>query len=872
MVGKIVSLLANNIYRDENFRKDFEQLAALELRPNKEQQVLTTDQIRKLIESAAILSLSNDTNYQKIAFKISVFLLHKFGTKHKNIPFASEVIMTRLGDLPTIHHMIYESQFVDFFSYFKEEDHDYDYSTFLFPEVAAKKILNTVKISDAHSWTFTDFQSKIFRYLKEGNNVSFSAPTSAGKSYVIHNYTIFRIKQESFFTCIYLVPTKALVAEVTKSLHNKLRDLNIPIKEVIIVNSANDVNIEQLREIPKKVLVLTQERLQEMLSEDISLPVDLLVVDEAQKVRDEERGVILEDAVNELASLNQQMQVVFISPFIGNPEKFQNIFDISKKVKSILSSKTPVGRNIFYVNFDGRDYVSVSLFSEEFKKLIELERIPLTGNIPTTQYGTKAWMASQLLGEVGHTLVYCTKPSECKTVAKDISKSRGSFQISKELKETIEFMETNVHPQYDLIDALKAGIGYHYGKMPQFVRQAVQDIFEQKKIEYLCCTSTLLEGVNLPARNIVLYKPKKGMAGPMDKFTIRNLAGRVGRLGKDYYGNIYCVDINSWDEGADAFDDENENIESSVEKTLKLDIDLLLQHLDEFSELEHGKKNVGAVATSLIIKQFKYPNKDFLTSLQEKYPHITDEQKSEIKNKLQQVIGDISELDKDIYLNNRSIDPRLQFKLYKHLNQLSNPPPLPFPDESDRKETFNELLRVFELIHDYLFDRDLKEIGPRLCAFVGTKWINQATYKGILESRINWTQNIHHYELTKKEINEIIDEVDEILEQYLKFGYSRGLRCYNDILNLIIKRKNLNIITCTKLPEHLEAGAYDKCVYLLMNVGMSRNNAISVAKMMKKGKINTLTECLDWLKRNKDAIKKRFPDKVALREFEYLLE
>ena len=272
------------------------------------------------------------------------------------------------------------------------------------------------------------------------------------------------------------------------------------------------------------------------------------------------------------------------------------------------------------------------------------------------------------------------------------------------------------------------------------------------------------------------------------------------------------------------------------------------------------------------MKQLKYPRKDFLTSLQNKYPYITDEQKSEIKNKLEDIVKDIAEVEKNVYLNNRSIDPRLQFELYRHLNLLSNPPPLPEPDEPDRKQTFKDLLKVFELIHDFLLDEDLKRISPRLCAFVGTKWINQATYKEILENRINWTEYQRHYELTKKEINDIIDKVDEILENYLKFGYSRGLRCYNDILNFIIKRKNLDIITCTKLPEYLEAGAYDKRVYLLMNVGLSRNNAISVAKMMKKGKINTLTECMDWLRRNREAIKKRFPNRVALREFEYLLE
>ena len=74
--------------------------------------------------------------------------------------------------------------------------------------------------------------------------------------------------------------------------------------------------------------------------------------------------------------------------------------------------------------------------------------------------------------------------------------------------------------------------------MPYFLKDLVKSLFENKKINRLCCTSTLLEGVNLPAKNIILYKPKKSNDIPMDEFTIKNLAGRAGRLRHDYYGNV----------------------------------------------------------------------------------------------------------------------------------------------------------------------------------------------------------------------------------------------------------------------------------------------------------------------------------------------
>ncbi len=92
--------------------------------------------------------------------------------------------------------------------------------------------------------------------------------------------------------------------------------------------------------------------------------------------------------------------------------------------------------------------------------------------------------------------------------------------------------------------------------MPQFVRFYIKELFESKEIDLLCCTSTLLEGVNMPAKNIVLYSPKAG--DEMDRLSILNLAGRAGRLLKDYYGKIYCINVNEWKNGEDVFSEKLE--------------------------------------------------------------------------------------------------------------------------------------------------------------------------------------------------------------------------------------------------------------------------------------------------------------------------
>lgn len=107
-----------------------------------------------------------------------------------------------------------------------------------------------------------------------------------------------------------------------------------------------------------------------------------------------------------------------------------------------------------------------------------------------------------------------------------------------------------MHKDYFLIDCLKKGVAFHFGRLPQRIRQRIENLFEEKVIDYMFCTSTLLEGVNLPAKNIFIFSNAIGNSKFSD-VDFWNLAGRAGRLSKELSGNIICVRIedkkNRWD-------------------------------------------------------------------------------------------------------------------------------------------------------------------------------------------------------------------------------------------------------------------------------------------------------------------------------------
>ena len=375
-----------------------------------------------------------------------------------------------------------------------------------------KKLTNRIRVKDNSILICTDFQATIYRHLTNRENVTLSAPTSTGKSYVIHAYISKKIAENNKYCAVYIAPTKALIAEVQSKIEEAVTSLGIKPSDFGVFISANSINFQEINKIPRKVFVLTQERLQEAMANNPIKDVDLLVVDEAQKIGDEGRGVVIEDSVQELIESNPMTQKVIISPYADNPERFGPVFGIYDGLIPEKTSMSPVAQNIFKVDFEKTKKVTVSLYSWGFDipgQSKVLKEISIKG-LPTAKSKRKAWVVNNIIPKGEPTIVYCDRPYDCRLVAQSIAEDSEKPTLSKEVEDAIKFFSEYVHEEYYLCDSLKSRIGYHYGKMPQFVRFQVKELFENKQIELICCTSTLLEGVNLPAKNMVLYNPKPG--------------------------------------------------------------------------------------------------------------------------------------------------------------------------------------------------------------------------------------------------------------------------------------------------------------------------------------------------------------------------
>ncbi|MCC3125313.1 helicase-related protein, partial [Campylobacter jejuni] len=93
-----------------------------------------------------------------------------------------------------------------------------------------------------------------------------------------------------------------------------------------------------------------------------------------------------------------------------------------------------------------------------------------------------------------------------------------------------------------LNNALKIGIGIHHGKLHRCLSQLQVKLFDEKDLlKTIISTSSLIEGINIPAKNLILWDNKNG-SKIINHLTYKNIIGRSGRMFKYFIGEVYLFE------------------------------------------------------------------------------------------------------------------------------------------------------------------------------------------------------------------------------------------------------------------------------------------------------------------------------------------
>jgi Lhr-like helicase len=276
--------------------------------------------------------------------------------------------------------------------------------------------------------------------------VSVSAPTSAGKSFLLAFEVIRRLAAKASTAIAYIVPTRALIRQVMLSIREQVK--------------AGGIRRPLIRCVPQAVApadapdgivyVLTQERLLSLLSPDIGQAwLDTLIVDEAQGIGDRGRGVLLHTAVEATLDRFPFLDVVFASPLAKNPEYLLNIFARTNGQR-IQEQHSPVAQNLLLV-----ESVEGDRYACRFSQLVGNRRLELGERVQTFQFtdssalSRKAHFAQAVAGADGSCVIYSNGARAAEETAFALTDNLELLNpVDSDLSDFIQFAQEQVHESY----------------------------------------------------------------------------------------------------------------------------------------------------------------------------------------------------------------------------------------------------------------------------------------------------------------------------------------------------------------------------------------------------------------------------------------
>jgi hypothetical protein len=374
---------------------------------------------------------------------------------------------------------------------------------------------------------FFPAQKEIYDSLSK-SYFSYSAPTSMGKSFMMRTFIKQQIMGGAKKNFALLIPTKALINEVTSELIESLTTL-LKDTDYRIVTSSGSMALETKH---NYIFVLTPERMLYILIDDPDLKIDYLFVDEAHKISSgDKRSAFYYKVINKLEERQSNAHIIFASPNIPNPQVYLDTLSKGEQIvddDSIVACRyAPVSQLKYIIDLWERN---IRIFDSYSKKFIMLHQM-------SHQYSLSEVIAR--IGDRRHNIVYCKSKNDAIQFARNYANTQNVIG-DKKLQIFAEAIRSDVHKEYYLAELVEKGVAYHIGYLPANIRMQLEDYYREGLIKTMFCTSTLLEGVNLPAENLFITSYKKGLSN-FSEVDFKNLVGRVGRAKYNLYGNVFIV-------------------------------------------------------------------------------------------------------------------------------------------------------------------------------------------------------------------------------------------------------------------------------------------------------------------------------------------
>jgi len=814
MIERLATDVLQDTYFTDLYTKAAKMFANDLFQAIESDQIFNEKELVDLLRFADILSNSKSPLSRNRAYQIITLL----NPKYKSNPYYktfSHSVLAKLGNFPAIE-------------YLKNEDENI--SELPFERDIERKIKEFIQtVPGTADLIFTDSQFELYTKISNSKHFSFSGPTSMGKSFIIKSFIRKVISNKPPENIVIMVPTRALINQFSIDLNKELKMILDYYNYKVITNSS--VPESSLESQHSYIFVLTPERLLSYLSQKSNPSFAYLFVDEAHKLAAEKdvRSVTAYSAVSKSLKQNENLNLYFASPNVSNPEIFLKLFKKDETL-NYKTNETPVSQNLFFIDMPQNKAIHY-LGTGQYE--FEPDIIKKSKNIYDVLYG---------LGKNTNNIVYCSSRLEAVDKAEKMFSYFNQFEETKsnDVKKAIRQIKGYIHKDYYLADFLNKGIAYHFGNLPQIIRNKIEALFKERKIGYVFCTSTLLEGVNMPAKNVFILNNKNGR-NPFQPIDFWNLAGRAGRLRYELSGNIICLKENDmvWKKPENLLENKtdillNPSVENYIDKKLKKIEQLLNENSDIKNETETIKEILGYIANIISIDTLEIERSNYKSEIINK---LIQDNKQEIIDLAKKKNGKI-EVPSSVLSTNNSIKLKIQNQVFIALQkQMNNPAIIKLPAKVDYEVCKEWLYKLYDLFKWQTEEKKFKSKAQLdYYAMLMNQWINGVSLNQIISQSISFYNehkrtiqdgyvdrkpNYLVFNGSKQHINLLIGSIIDDIEYVLRFLLEKYFNNYYAMLVEILGEEYAGGNWAT----FLEYGTQNPIIIAIQNYGLSRHSA-----------------------------------------------
>jgi len=383
-----------------------------------------------------------------------------------------------------------------------------------------------------------------------GENLVLAIPTASGKSLVAYLAIIASVLRGG--KALYIVPLRALASEKYEDL-KEFERIGIKVGMSVGDYDSPDPSLEKF-----DVIVATSERADSLLRHRINWLQQLTVVvaDEVHLINDADRGPTLEVTLAKLRQVNPKAQVLALSATIKNSDQLAKWLE-AEHVKSDWRP-VPLKEGVYHdrlIHFADRSVQEVKGGEDDISGLV-----------------------GDIMASGGQALVFVSTRRSTEALAKALGQQVKDKLNEKQRDQLAKIADSLAAAQEEptsmgarLAKSIGNGVAFHNAGLTNAQRAIVEKEFKRGRIAAIVATPTLANGINLPARRVIIrdlnrFDVNFGLS-PIPVLEIKQMCGRAGRPKYDKYGEaiLFAKDIDEIDEIIEQyFLSEPEAIESKL--------------------------------------------------------------------------------------------------------------------------------------------------------------------------------------------------------------------------------------------------------------------------------------------------------------------